>query len=91
MIEIGKYGLLFPEKPEEATTWQTTIRRRALATRVLALAKTRVEGTWAAYIDAVPGQNHDHEIWAVMARGTKLGESTARHLFPEFEGIPYAH
>jgi len=80
----------FPKTPEEAATWKPTRRRAALACHVLVVAKTRIEGTWKAYIDAVPGINHDHE-WKLVERvGATLSEGVARTLFPEFKDIPYA-
>ena len=66
------------------------VRWHALANRVLAAARTRVEGTWKAYIDAVPGMNHLAEVQAVLDQGTQLAEPIARQLFPEFEEVPYA-
>ena len=71
--------------------WAPTIRTHALACKVLVVAKTRVEGTWAAYCDAVPGDNHTKEWPGVLANGDKLMEKTARVLFPEFDDIPYDH
>jgi len=67
------------------------IRRRALASRVLVVANTRVEGAWCAYCDAVPGNNHDLEQDDVRNHGDKLDESLARVLFPEFHQLPYAN
>lgn len=80
-----------PKTSEEARAWVSTIRRYALASRVLVVAKTRIEGTWKAYVDAVPGINHDCE-WAEVADcGDRLREDVARILFPEFDDVPYAH
>lgn len=62
-----------------------------LAMKVLAVAQTRIEGTWAAYIDAVPGMNHQYEIHRVLADGQKLAEGIARSMFPCFKEVPYAH
>lgn len=73
-----------------AREFTPVIRRRALASRVLVVARTRIEGTWAAYCDAVPGYDHDHEERAVLLRGDKLPERVAVALFPEFDGVPYA-
>ena len=70
--------------------WHPIIRVRALATCVLVVAQTRIECAWSAYIDAVPGHNHDNEYEAVLAHGAKLDESLARCLFPEFDAVPYA-
>ena len=80
----------FPKSPEEARGWSSTTRTHALARRVLAVARTRVECAWAAYIDAVPGSDHEDEAAGVLANGDKLSESVARNLFPEFDGVPYA-
>ncbi|KKL62053.1 hypothetical protein LCGC14_2189080 [marine sediment metagenome] len=68
-----------------------TVRIHALANKVLAVAATRIEGTWAAYCDAVPGDKHTAEANAVLANGDKLIEEVARVLFPEFKDTPYAH
>jgi hypothetical protein len=70
--------------------WKPIVRRHALAMCVLAVARTRIEGAWAAYIDAVPGNDHGREAAEVLAHGDKLGESVARILFPEFVELPYA-
>jgi len=69
--------------------WEPRIQRIALARRVLAVATTRVEGAWTAYIDVVPGIDHDLEFQDVLDSGDCLPEKVARVLFPEFEG-PYA-
>lgn len=80
----------FPKSVLEAQDWQPIQRVRALASRVLAVAQTRISCEWSAYCDAVPGQRHDHEWQAVLDSGAKLSEDTARTLFPEFDEIPYA-
>ena len=67
-----------------------TTTHRALATKVLAAANTRVEGTWSAYIAAVPGEDHNREEPYVLAHGVKLLEPIARILFPEFDDLPYS-
>jgi len=66
------------------------LRYHALAHCVLAVACTRIECAWAAYIDAVAGVNHDREMDAVLRHGAKLLEPVARILFPEFTEVPYA-
>jgi len=70
--------------------WTPSIHIHALARKVLVVAKTRIEGTWAAYCDAVPGDNHVMEGHAVLEDGDKLTEEIARVLFPIFKGLPYA-
>lgn len=79
----------FPKSTEEAREWKPEVRRRALASRVLCVATTRIECGWSAYCDAVPGWDHRTEVDPVLANGTKLGEKLARAIFPEFEGVPY--
>lgn len=69
--------------------WAPVIRRSALASRVLAVAQTRIEGTWKAYIDAVAGMDHDFEYERVLSHGTELTEQIARAIFPQFSEIPY--
>lgn len=91
MREIGKFVFPEPGNREECDAWRPYVRYRALAGRVLVVAKTRIEGAWAAYCDAVPGQNHDREHEEVLRHGSKLLEEWARPLFPELEGVPYAH
>ena len=90
---LGKYEFVFPETPEEAKTWKEdgyVKVHRVPARRVMAVAHTRIEGAWCAYIDAVPGMNHDNEWQEVLKTGDKLSEKVALAMFPMFEGIPYA-
>ncbi len=90
MKTLGVGRFVFPETGDEAKTWQSFHQLRALATRVLCVAHTRIEGTWCAYCDAVPGENHDQEAEAVSRYGCKLPAAIAEQLFPLFKGIPYA-
>ena len=80
----------FPTSAEEAKEWSPLTTHSALAMRVLCVAQTRIEGTWAAYCNAVPGISHRHEAQSVLDHGDKLPEGVARELFPGFGGIPYA-
>jgi hypothetical protein len=81
----------FPARgSDRVDDWQPLIRYRALAGHVLAVARTRIEGTWRAYVDAVPGLQHRAEIAGVLETGTALDEPVARVLFPELNDIPYA-
>ena len=81
---------MFPTTPEEARAWKPIVRRVALHRQVLAVARTRIEGAWAAYIAPVPGMNHDDEEDEVLRHGSKLLEDVAIALFPIFQDIPYA-
>lgn len=59
------------------------IFKHALAKRVLAVAVIGSVGDWAAYIDAVPGTNHDYEKYVVAREGEKLPYEIAILLFPQ--------
>ena len=74
----------------ETYTWDQVVHYKALATRVLVVARTRVDGTWKAYCNAVPGEHHSKEIQEVLDYGDQLREDVARVLFPEFKELPYA-
>ena len=76
--------------PAEAAVWTPTTYFRALSRNVLVVAVTRIEGSWKAYCDSVPGQSHRAEQELVMERGTALPEDTARTLFPFMSEVPYA-
>jgi hypothetical protein len=55
---------------------------RPLSTKVLLVAVVNKSiGDWAAYIDAVPGQNHDEEYMEVAKHGSKVSEEMARMFF----------
>lgn len=82
---------LFPTTQEEARTWRPHVVWCPLAMKVLVVAQTRVEGTWSAYCDAVPGVNHSQEYQEVLRHGDKLLEEHARMLFPQLDDIPYAN
>ena len=89
----------FPIDWETAPNWKPIIIRRGLGRTVLCAARTRIEVAWAAYIKGIPGNqgvlfppllDEDEELLEVLASGTKLSESIARAIFPEFKGVPYA-
>ena len=80
----------FGENVGDKMEFQETIRYRALASRVLAVATTRVEGTWVAYCDAVEGWEHRQEFHEVLRSGDKLPVGIAKSIFPEFQDMPYS-
>ena len=88
MKTIGRYT--FPETTIEAESWEPVVRRVALHRNVLVVARTRIEGQWAAYCKPVLGINHDNEMGGVLYDGAKVLETLARVMFPDFDGIPYA-
>ncbi len=86
MITIS--GFIFPENASEK--WEPTVRMIALHSKVLCVARTRVERAWSAYCFPVPGINHEEEIYLWRELGSKLFEYHARVLFPQFADLPYA-
>lgn len=89
MITIGRCS--FPESSQEAASWEEISITRALHRQVLCFAHTRVEGAWCAYCFPVPGRFHEQESFLWETEGDKMPEAVALAMFPEFEGIPYAH
>ena len=79
----------FPPCPTAFDEWRPQVAVRTLAHKVLAVANTRVEGTWKAYISDVPGKNHDEEWKLVRSHGVTLQEDLAKAMFPGFAAIPY--
>ena len=63
---------------------------KALDRTVLVVAVKRIPGEWCAYIKGVPGENHKSELEMVKKWGSKLSESVALVIFPQFKGTPYA-
>lgn len=88
MKTIG--GMNFPETMVESQNFKRETRVIALAYNVLAVATTRREGKWSAYIASVPGQNHDDEWEEVVRQGVKLPKGIAEAIFPTFKDVPYA-
>ena len=70
----------------------TTEKRKdwkALDRRVLVVAVEGYAHDWAAYIGAVPGENHDEEAEEVTRHGSKLPRELAEFLFPHFKDLHY--
>ena len=84
------YRSHFPKNYFEAAHFEPMIRTMALDRCVLAVAITRVEGSWCAYISDVPGESHEREKAIVLERGAKIPPRIARAMFPFFDDIPYA-
>ena len=80
----------FPTNVEEANEWKPVIRIYPMHSRVLVVARSRIEFAWAAYCGPVPGHNHEAEYPDVLDHGSKVDEDVARVLFPLFDGVPYA-
>jgi len=61
----------------------------ALASRVIVVAVANYDSDvlfdWTAYIDSVPGQNHELEYQEVARTGAKLSEHIAAVLFPHLD------
>jgi hypothetical protein len=87
---MKKIGLcIFPETLEEADNWTPVLIYKPIHSKVLLVAKTRIEGTWSCYVTPVPGHNHDEEICLWENHGVKLHRLMAQAAFPQFNDIPY--
>ena len=59
-----------------------TFKIYTLSRRVMAIAVLHTNvGDWSAYIDAVPGQNHDNEWREVVKSGTKMTQHQSETFF----------
>ena len=72
------------ESPETQIFWHT------LARDIVVVARSRIEGTWKAYIASTDERSHKDAISEVLAHGTTVKEPIARYLFPHFKDLPYA-
>lgn len=88
MKKIGNFE--FPETQEDMAQWEPSLCHLALHSKVLLVAKSRIEGAWTCYCTPVPGINHDHERDLWEEHGAKVSEKIARAAFPLFEEVPYA-
>ena len=94
MKTIGAFT--FPETDSDAVEWKPQIEYRSLGGQnhrrgaILAVAKTRIEGTWIAYIGVVEGRSFDAEYDEVLRIGTPVNRYVAQILFPRFAKVPYA-
>lgn len=65
------------------------IRWRNLDIKVIAVAVEGEIGDWAAYIGAVPGDNHEREWKRVREHGSKLPKTVAEAMFPDFKDLKW--
>lgn len=64
---------------------EAVVDYQALHPKVLVVAKANpLLGDWAAYIGAVPGEDHSKEWQDVYDQGAKLRPDLAALLFPNF-------
>jgi hypothetical protein len=80
----------FPETSDEADHWARTVTYRALHSKILFVAVTRIEGFWSCYCVPVAGRHHEVEKHLWQLEGNKVSEAIARLLFPQYPNIPYA-
>ena len=85
----GSLDFAYPHDSVAIAEWRPQVAVKCLAHKVLAVANTRIEGTWKAYISDVPGKNHDEEWKLVRSHGVTLQEDLAKAMFPGFAEIPY--
>lgn len=60
---------------------------RPLSNHVIVVAVEGEVNDWAAYIDAVPGNNFSSEWQKVRDYGTKLPRQIAEVIFPDFKDL----
>ena len=84
-------GHLFPANRVAGCIWEPAIFHRSVGPEIVAVAKSRIEGKWRAYIATTTEANHDNAIEATINWGIPVDEKLARGLFPvEFTEVPYA-
>lgn len=93
---VSRHETLVPDFPDpddrdSCKEWAPHVAVYAMARSVVVVANTRVEGRWKAYIDAVPGKNHDLEWQDVRRQGVTVPHRIARVMFPGFADIPYVN
>lgn len=70
--------------------FEPKVFRHTLARDILVVARTRVEGTWKAYIGSTGEWSHKNSVGAILDHGTAVREPLARVIFPHFKKLPYA-
>ncbi|MEE8489901.1 MAG: hypothetical protein V3S43_06160 [Acidimicrobiia bacterium] len=91
MRYLGDEMIPFPERGnKDDLPFEPVIVYRTLGPDILAAARTRIEGTWAAYIGSAPSSRHEDDVNLILAQGAKLTEEVARAVFPKFNGVEYA-
>ena len=70
--------------------FEPQIFSRSLARNIVVVARTRIEGSWKAYIGSTDEGSHKDAIPDILAYGTAVTESLARTIFPLFKDVPYA-
>lgn len=64
---------------------------KALDSKVLAVAVEGSVGDWAVYIGAVPGHNHEVELYEVVDNGSKLSRNLAEAMFPHYKHLQWRY
>lgn len=57
---------------------------------ITAVARTRIDGSWRAYIGVTTGDYPEIESKRILSHGAKLAADTARTIFKKFDKLPYA-
>lgn len=57
---------------------------------ITTVARTRIEGTWGAYVGVTTGDYPEIERTRILDRGAKLRPEVAQAIFPELAAIPYS-
>ena len=76
--------------PMTEAEWKPSVRTCYLSDDIMVAARTRIEGSWAAYIGTVSGHSHDYDRDVVLLKGNKLPADIARVVIPCFAEMPYS-
>ena len=76
--------------PDKKSSFEPQVVWHTLARDILVVARTRIEGSWKAYIASTNERSHEDAVAEVLAHGTAVREPIARYLFPHFKDLPYA-
>ena len=82
-------GFQFPETEEDMLVWKPYMIHTAIHSKVLLVARTRIEGAWSCYCVPVPGRSHEAEVSLWQTEGVKIRKELARAVFGCFENLPY--
>lgn len=75
--------------------WKPKIIQRSLgqfgALWITAVARTRIEGSWGAYVGITTGDYPEIEQKRILDHGAKLRSEVADAIFPELAAIRYSN
>lgn len=84
MRTIGNFD--FPDTSDDARVWEARVFAEHLSPEVMAVARTRIEGRWSAYVAPIDSDDKD-ALSKVLRWGTKMREPHARAIFPNLSAV----